>query len=258
MIEEFELLPVSSSGQSGGATDYILQRRMRTLKIFVSLLKNNALNDEFKLLKPDGSVNDAANIVQLLELTQSKNEKSDGLDDFVKQLVKSNIDLSWIVNTNIKERIRASRETRAKTTTITEASDDDDDDNDDDNDDGDDGSNGDADQIAVNNSQSSLGQSSSTQPKTIMSESYEAMEGNVGKMKSKKKTRKFTPYKSRLSPIIGDERYEEVKRPSFTDKRPNLSNKRQSLKRKASRIAMSTRSRTRKRLRSTTVKWQTL
>lgn len=269
MIEEFELLPVSSNGQSGGSQDYILQRRMRILKIFVSLMRNKAVNDEFKLLKSDGSVNEAANIAQLLELTQSKNESTDGLEDFVNQLVKANIDLSWIVNTNIKEKIRASKEKRPKTTTITEseAYDEDDDDDDENGDDevneGNDGDN--VERNDINNEQSSasfvkenssLPQSSSnvTQPKSLMSnyEAYKSFEEKVGKIKSKKKRRKFTPYKSRLSPIIGDERYDaEQARTKRTY------NKKASLKRKLNKTSMTTRSGS-KRLRSSKVKWQTL
>ena len=77
-IEQFEIVPITitSNGQSGGSQEYLIRRRLRILKIFAALLRVKAINDQFKLLKADGSINDSANIAELLELTQLKDEKN--------------------------------------------------------------------------------------------------------------------------------------------------------------------------------------
>lgn len=116
-IKSFQIIPnneVENSGQQIGGNFDInsIGRLMRMLKIFESLLKIKAFDDNYHILKNDGSPNNQANLVDLLELTQTKHDRLEGLDDFVEALIKSNIDLSLIVNSNIRERIRAARDDR--------------------------------------------------------------------------------------------------------------------------------------------------
>ena len=106
-IKEYEILPLNNGNQSGGSHDYITNKRIRMLKIFVALLKSKAINDDFKLLKSDGNINESANIAELLELTQSRQERSQGLDDFIHQLIKANVDPNLIMNSNLKAKVES-------------------------------------------------------------------------------------------------------------------------------------------------------
>ena len=110
-INEYEIYPKNQLKiQSGGNFPQSPNRTLRILKIFKTLANNNSFDDNFNLFKQDGTINQDADIVELLELTQSKQDRITGLEDFVYQLIKANIDLNLILNTNIKERLRAARE----------------------------------------------------------------------------------------------------------------------------------------------------
>lgn len=113
-IKEYEIFPKNTvtKCQDGGSFPLSLNRRMNILKIFLTLAYNNAFDANLNLLKEDGSPNTNANVAELLEYTQSKQDRIDGLDDFITQLLRTNIDLNLIINANIKERLRASRERR--------------------------------------------------------------------------------------------------------------------------------------------------
>jgi hypothetical protein len=110
-VESYRVIPEETvSMQEGGNINDSLSRLMRILRIFFALLQVKAFDDDFKLLKPDGTPMHQANIGELLELTQSKQDRITGLDEFVEQLIKANIDLNLIINHNIRERLRAGRE----------------------------------------------------------------------------------------------------------------------------------------------------
>jgi hypothetical protein len=105
MIKEYEVRPV----QSGGSFPITPNKMIRILKIFLSLERSGAFDENLNLLKPDGTPNLEANISDLLELTQNKQEKVDGQEDLVHALIKANTELNLIPNSNIKERIRSGR-----------------------------------------------------------------------------------------------------------------------------------------------------
>jgi len=107
-VKEYEIFPKNI--QSGGSLGFSLNKLLRILKIFQSLVSNKSFDDNLNLFDKDGQPNTNANIAELLELTQTKQDRVVGLDDFVYQLSRANIDLNLISNTNIKERLRASRE----------------------------------------------------------------------------------------------------------------------------------------------------
>jgi hypothetical protein len=106
-VKSFQIIP-NVDNQYGG--NMSLNSFIRMLKIFKSLDTIHAFDDNFYLLKQDGTVNENANLPELLELTQTKQERLEGIDDFISQLIKANIDLNLIINNNIKERLRAARE----------------------------------------------------------------------------------------------------------------------------------------------------
>ena len=114
-IKEYEIFPVNtysgdSGHQTGGSFPYSINRLKRILQIFLSLANNNALDKDLNLLKSDGSKSENADLGELLALTQTKQDRITGLEDFVYQLMRANIDLNLIMNSNIKERLRAFKE----------------------------------------------------------------------------------------------------------------------------------------------------
>ena len=114
-VKSFQIVPnnLSNEVMVGGTNNFqwSANRYKRILKIFKILAENNAFDGELNILKENGEPNTTANISELLELTQRKQDRLDGLDDFVNQLIKSNIDLNLIINNNIRERLRAAKET---------------------------------------------------------------------------------------------------------------------------------------------------
>lgn len=108
-IRSYQIIPTTTIEQSGGNFGNGSSRLLRIIKIFLTLFVNNSFDSNLHLLREDGTPNDNAKIEELLELTQTKNDRLTGLEDFVNQLIKSNIDLKLIINSNIRERIRAAR-----------------------------------------------------------------------------------------------------------------------------------------------------
>src|SRR6266516_1004655 len=83
--------PPQKGGSNPIAGASTFSRMMRILKIFSALIQINALDANLNILKPDGTPNEKANLGELLELTQSRQDRLEGLEDFVEQLIKANI-----------------------------------------------------------------------------------------------------------------------------------------------------------------------
>ena len=109
-VKSYQIIPNNKIEQEGGDYQFTATRLMRIIKIFLTLFINNSFDNDLNLLKQDGTPNKEAKLAELLELTQTKHDRITGLDDFVNQLIKAKVDLNLILNSNIKDRLRANRE----------------------------------------------------------------------------------------------------------------------------------------------------
>ena len=103
--------PVSNNNNSSRfprrpASDSPINRLIRILKITIALAKNNSFDDNLKIRKPDGTVNENSNLANLLNLTQTKVRTNPGIDDFIHQLIKSFVSPDLIINEIIKTRVQ--------------------------------------------------------------------------------------------------------------------------------------------------------
>ena len=215
-INEYEIYPKNQLKiQSGGNFPQSPNRTLRILKIFKTLANNNSFDDNFNLFKQDGTINQDADIVELLELTQSKQDRITGLEDFVYQLIKANIDLNLILNTNIKERLRAAREK-------INPNNHDNDNNDDMDDNGAGGENFDNNynnDSAMNNDGENNNGANSTNSDSNNGNELESLPGPSNKFQNGDELKPLPENNSEqdgnISPIIGDERFDE---PNWNDK----------------------------------------
>jgi hypothetical protein len=109
-VQSFQIIPNESLNynvQDGGSDE---ASKIRILKIFITLFRNKVFDENLNFFTVNGYNVKDSNIIDLLQLTQSKQDKLIGLEEFIKQLIKCRVDLNLIVNNNIRERLRAAYE----------------------------------------------------------------------------------------------------------------------------------------------------